>query len=198
MSVAKLNLSIIQGATFDKTINWYGGGKVCKAIEGVTSGCPTLITITGHGLPTVSDTPVFIDHVKGAKSLNTKGKATAATYVDADSFYVDKDTYEETWEVGTGHVTWYAPRDLTGYTARMQIRPSVASETIILSLTSPDDIIITTNDAGIQIVIAASVTETLDFDSAVYDLELENPALSPPYVHRLVEGEVTLLKEVTR
>lgn len=193
--VAQLDITINQGSTFDKTINWYGGGKVCKTIEGVSEGCPTLVTISSHGLPTVSDTPVFVDHVQGAKSLNTKGKAVAATYVDANSFYVNADTVGETWTSGTGLVTWYAAKDLTGWSARMHIREYVDDTTAIVELVSPTDITISTNDAGIRIVITATVTATFDFDTAVYDLELEDPS---GFVVRLVEGDVTLKKEVTR
>lgn len=193
--VAKLDITINQGSTFDKTINWYGGGKVCKTIEAVSEGCPTLVTISSHGLPTVSDTPVFVDHVQGAKSLNTKGKAVAATYVDTNSFYVNVDTVGETWTSGTGLVTWYAAKDLTGWSARMDIRENINDTTTVVSLVSPTNITISTNDAGIRIIIAASVTEAFDFDMGVYDLELEDPS---GFVVRLVEGDVTLKKEVTR
>lgn len=193
--VAQLNITIVQGATFDKTINWYGGGKVCKEIEAVSEGCPTLVTITNHGLPSVSDTPVFVDHVKGAKSLNSKGKAVTATYVDANTFYVDADTVDETWTSGTGLVTWYAAKDLTGWSARMHIREDIDDVASIVELVSPTDITISTNDAGIRIVITATATAAFDFDNAVYDLELEDPS---GFVVRLVEGDVTFKKEVTR
>jgi len=194
--VAKLDITVIQGATFSTALHWYGGGKVCKLIESLTPGCPTQITITGHGLPSTSDTPVFIQHVKGASRANTKpNQPVVASYIDANSFYIDADTVAQTYKANTGLVTYYAPKDLTGWTARMQIRESLEDATVILDLVSPADITIDVSDAKITITIIATVTETLDFDEAVYDLELVDGSGN---VTRLTEGSVTLCKEVTR
>ena len=194
--VAKLDLEIRQGATFSKALNWYGGGKVCKLIEDLVPGCPTKITITAHGLPSVSDTPVFIKHVKGATRANTVGdKPVVATYIDVDNFYVVADTVAQTYSASTGLVTYFAPKDLAAYTARMQIRESIDDVTEIIELLSPGDISISANDAKITITITAAVTAAFDFDTAVYDLELIDGSGN---VTRLVEGEVELCREVTR
>jgi hypothetical protein len=196
MSTAKLDLSINQGETYSKAINWYGGGKVCKTIEGLTPGCPTTITITGHGLPSVSDTPIFIKHVKGATRANTKNdKPALATYIDANSFYADVDTVQQTYTANTGIITYFAPKDLTGYTARMHIREELDDTTTIVELVSPTDISISSNDAKITVSIADTVTANFDFDEAVYDLELIDVSGN---VTRLIEGKVELCKEVTR
>lgn len=197
MSVTKLDLTINQGETFSKAINWYGGGKVCKAIESLTPGCPTQITITGHGLPSVSDTPVFIKHVKGATRANTNDKHTIATYIDANDFYADVDTFGQDYDANTGIVTYYAPKDLTSWTAVMHIREEIDDTATIVELTSPTDITISTNDAKITITIAAAVTAAFDFDTAYYDLELLDDSV-PAVVTRLIEGEVELRREVTR
>jgi hypothetical protein len=98
------------------------------------------------------------------------------------------------------------PIDLTGYHARMQIRPSVESNDIILSLSSSmavDGTGISLNGAdgetsitsgSIGIYIAASASEGLNFREAYYDLELVNSET----VVRLLEGKVQLSKNVTR
>lgn len=196
MSVATRNLEIIQGATFTAAWNWYGGGKVCRLIGNLTPGCPTLISLTGHGLPTASNTPVFISHVKGATRANTKDDTPVlATWVDLNTFFIDMDTVAQTYTSNTGLLTYFAPKDLTGWTARMQIRESIDDVTEILELLSPTDIAITVNDAKIAVTISAAVTTALDFDEAVYDLELIDVAGA---VTRFAEGLVTLRKEVTR
>jgi hypothetical protein len=196
MSTNKLNLSINQGATFDKTVFWYGGGKVCNLIEDLTPGCPTLITITDHGLVSISDTPVFISHVKGATRANTEANAPViATYIDADSFYVDVETVAQTYEANTGLVTYYAPKNITGWDARMHIRAEIDSTSTILELVSPTDITVNGTDGSINLYIEDTVTAALDFDEGVYDLELEDAAGDTT---RLVEGKITLHKEVTR
>jgi len=189
-------ITIKQGATFIKKFNWYGGGKVVKEIDDVTTGCPTRVTVAAHGLPAGADTPVYIEDVKGARSLNSKGKEVIATYVDASNFDVDTGTRGETYTAGTGCVHYFAPKTLTGWIARMDIREDIDDATPLVALTSAGgDIVINTTTAEIQITITATVTAALDFEEGVYDLELED---SSGNVTRLTEGVVTFIKEVTR
>lgn len=87
------------------------------------------------------------------------------------------------------------PIDLTGYSARMQIRLNHASDTIILDLPGDDgDILLGTDEGVIQVDIPASVTEALPAVKGVYDLEL----ITGTYVERLLEGSVVITPEVTR
>lgn len=103
------------------------------------------------------------------------------------------------------------PVNLTDYGARMQIRPSATSTEVYLSLTS------TLNSDGtgvnmsgsapykpptsgsIGIYIASCTSSMLNFDDAVYDLEIFAPVDSDcPVVTRILQGPVRLSKEVTR
>ena len=86
--------------------------------------------------------------------------------------------------------------NLTGYTARMQIRPIPSSATILVNASTANGKIVITPLLG-QIVVSLTATETaaLDFTSARYDLEIE---ASNGTVTRLIEGVVTLSPEVTR
>jgi len=77
----------------------------------------------------------------------------------------------------------------------MDIRDAIDDTTTLVSLTSPGDITITLATAEIEMVIDATATAALDFDEAVYDLELID---SSSVVTRLVYGNVALSKEVTR
>lgn len=196
MTAASVNLVIEQGATFSKTLSWFGGGKVCKLIGSLTPGCPTQIQITSHGIPDGS-VPVFISHVKGATRVNTKpGAPVLSTYIDVDNFFVDADTVGQTYTASTGLVTYYAPTDLTGYTARMHIREEVDSTTPIIELTSTGgDITLDVLVGKITVTISATVTATFTFETAVFDIELEDGSGE---VTRIAEGEVTLSTEVTR
>lgn len=196
MSGSTLDLTIKQGETFSKALSWFGGGKVCKVIEDLTSGCPVSINITAHGIPNGSDMPVFIDHVGGATRVNTKPNSPIiATFIDVDNFFVDADTVGQTYTANTGLVTYFAPTNLTGYSARMDIRGSIDDTAVIVSLVSPADITLEALLGKITIVIAAAVTALFTFDTAVYDLELID---GTGVVTRLVEGEIELCKEVTR
>jgi hypothetical protein len=88
-----------------------------------------------------------------------------------------------------------APVNLTGYTARMQVRTNYEAEDTLVSLTSPSGGIVLGGVLGtIAITIDASVTQSLQIDEAVYDLELVNGAT----VTRLLQGKATISREVTR
>ena len=90
------------------------------------------------------------------------------------------------------------PMDLTGYAARMQIRPRVSSDTELLELTSEDGGIVIDGPSG-QLTLFATDSQTSDlsFRTAVYDIEIVSPA-PESYVTRVLQGKVTLSPEVTR
>jgi hypothetical protein len=94
-----------------------------------------------------------------------------------------------TWEIDGSAV------DLTGYTAKAQLRPSKGSSTVILELsTSNDRITLGGEDGTISLDISAGDTTDLDFSSCFWDLELYIGGTT----RRLLEGKVSLNKEVTR
>lgn len=98
-----------------------------------------------------------------------------------------------TWLAGSTPVAV----DLTGCTARMQIREAVDSETAACSLTTANGGITLGGVAGtIDILIAATATADFAFATGVYDLEIiMSDGIT---VHRLVGGAVTVSPEVTR
>jgi hypothetical protein len=86
--------------------------------------------------------------------------------------------------------------DLEGYTARMQMRRTVQSSDVLLELTTANGRIVLTPATGsITLEVDAVTTAALSFPSAVYDLEIESEG---GQVTRLLQGGVTLSKEVTR
>ena len=98
------------------------------------------------------------------------------------------------------------PINLTDYSGRMQIRPSVTSTTVYITLSSSLDADgIGLNFSGsngttpptsgsIGVYISAASSSALNFDQAVYDLEI----YSGSYVSRILEGQVKLSLNVTR
>lgn len=86
--------------------------------------------------------------------------------------------------------------DLTGYTARMQIRAKKSSETVLHEATTENGgIAITALTGTVTITISAADTAAFDFLKGVYDLELIS---GTSVVTRLVEGSVAVSLEVTR
>lgn len=85
--------------------------------------------------------------------------------------------------------------DLTGYTARMQVRSDYFSDDITISLTTENGRITLGGSAGtISLYISASDMAALVADAYVYDLELVNGA----EITRLVQGTFMINAEVTR
>ncbi len=101
-------------------------------------------------------------------------------------------TFERTitWKDDAGN-----PVDLTGYTARMQIRETVTADPPVVSLTVGSGITLGGAAGTIQIVIDATTTAGIAASQGVYDLELEDGSGK---VTRLLAGSVTFLEEVTR
>ncbi len=94
--------------------------------------------------------------------------------------------------------------DLTGYTARMQVREEYSSAEKLLDLTTENGAIVLGGAAG-TIAVVASATQMAAIvvpDGVakpprlvcVYDLELVNGS----FVERLLQGSFTVVREVTR
>ena len=98
-------------------------------------------------------------------------------------------TLNATWKDSAG-----APVNLTGYSARMQVRPSYESEEILASLVSPTNIVLGGALGTIVATIPATDTQKLNIQEGVYDLELEIGGV----VTRLLQGKATISWEVTR
>ena len=103
------------------------------------------------------------------------------------------------------------PINLTGYSGRMQIRPSAASQTVYLTLSSSlnsdgtglnfsgSNNSTSPTSGSIGIYIASCTSSMLSFDGpAYYDLELYSGSAPCPFTIRLLEGQVQLSKEITR
>ena len=100
------------------------------------------------------------------------------------------------------------PIDLTDHQARMQIRPSIGSDTVHLTLSSSldadgtglnlsgSDGLNPPTSGTIGIFISANSSSLLDFNEAVYDLEIATGSTYPT-VTRILEGSIQLSKNVT-
>lgn len=92
----------------------------------------------------------------------------------------------------------YEPFDLSGFTARMQVRRTIESSTKLVELTTENNGL-EINPTGetlnhIRIYMPDDVTASIT-SSGVYDLEIINSAGE---VSRIMQGAFTLSPEVTR
>jgi len=101
--------------------------------------------------------------------------------------------------------------DLSDFSGRMQIRPTKASDTVYLTLSSslnPDGTGLNFSGSNgdqpptsgsIGIIISSATSSLLTFsEEAYYDLEIYSGSSASPYTVRLIEGQVKLSTEVTR
>ena len=114
--------------------------------------------------------------------------------------HIDLDVYKGStfvkliqWKTGESPVAV----NLTGCTARMQIRKSVNDTVILDSLTTENNKlqIYEPLNGKLKIVIPAATSSAYTFTSAVYDLEI---VFTDGTVTRIIEGCLTAAPEVTR
>ncbi len=88
------------------------------------------------------------------------------------------------------------PIDLTGYTARFMARPNVNETTPFITLTTENGgITLGGTDGTIALYMSDTDTAAITAPIGVYDLEL---AVTAGEVTRLLQGNITISKEVTR
>ena len=90
--------------------------------------------------------------------------------------------------------------DLTGYDARMQVRETVSSTTVLATYTTPAASGIDATSAGsgrFILGVTSAQTAAFDFTNAVYDMEVYDASV-PPDVIRIVQGRFVVNPEVTR
>lgn len=88
--------------------------------------------------------------------------------------------------------------DVTGYSARMMVRSSVASSTVLDSWNTDNGrMTIGTSDGRFSIFLPSTDCAAIEWTTGVYDIELVSPAATP-IVTRILKGTITIDPEVTR
>jgi hypothetical protein len=195
MQPIKLNFKLYQGSTFKEVFRWESGTKVYKPISGISQNAPCVIQATGHGLPV--GWRFKVTNVVGMKEIISTGdNYYICTSTDTDSITINSlNSIAYNAYVSGGVVEYNQPVDLSGFTARMQIREKIDSPTTILELTTENGGILIDNiTKTITLVISATTTAALTFSSALYSLELIKGIEVTPFL----VGSLSLVKEVTR
>lgn len=164
-------------------------------ITSITKAAPCVITAVSHGVP--EGWRFLVTDVLGMKEINSSDNYQVATSVTPDTITLEGlNSSSYTTYTSGGVVSYSQPNNLAGITAKMQIRPSLTSEVILLELTSDNGKLVIDNTAKtITILIGATDTSVLTFASAVYSLELTTIAGE---VIQLINGSISLEKEITR
>lgn len=192
---AKMNLKIYQGSTFQQTLRWESSERVYMPITAITKTAPVTITVPAHNIP--QSWRVKFTDIVGTKELNSSTVYHQCTVLDQDTISINAiNALGYTAYVSGGVVEYNKPVDLTGMTARMQIRARVDSTTVLHELTTENGGIVLDNTAKtIKLVIPATMTASLAFIQAVYNLEVID---AQNIVTNFASGSVGVVKEVTR
>jgi hypothetical protein len=198
MEPAKISYKIYQGSTFTETLRWESETKAYMPISGITQAAPCVITTSSaHTVPI--NWRVRVTGVNGMKDVNTVAEdtyylVTGKTTNTVTLNQVNSAAYA-TYTSG-GILSWNMPVPITGYTAQMQIRETLESETVIAELSSSNGrIIIDPVNYTISMKLSAAITAGFNFDSAVYSMELTD---AQGVVFQFLNGSITLVKEIVR
>lgn len=190
------DFTITKGDTFSRVWQWGTDVFTYKAITGIAKSAPARVTCVGHGVP--ADWPVAIVSVNGMTKIN------AATFppktkdfhvptiigVDTLDFNLTDSSGYSTYTSG-GYVMFNTPVDLTGYTARAQVKDKVGG-TVLLDLTAY--LVVDNAAKTITVTVSATLTAALTWTKGVFDLEMVS---SGGVVTKIDAGKITVAAEVT-
>lgn len=201
MTCAVQDITIQKGKTFSLVLRWEAKPFVYKTITGITKAAPAVVTAVGHGLPdgwrcaVVSAggmTEINAENFPPKASEFRKGTVLTVDTVELN----DVNSIEYTAFTSGGALMYYTPVDLSGFTARLQVRTSdTATGTPLLDIDTDSEIVLDNTAKTITITLTAAVTAALDFSTGVYDLEMVSGA---GVVTQLIKGNVVVQEEVTR
>jgi len=197
MQPAKINYKIYQGSTFQETFRWESETKVYVPIQAIAKSAPCVITTQqAHNLPVGWRFRVV--GAGGMKEINSQGDnyyLSTATPTTTSIEINQVNSLGFTQYTSGGVVEYNQPVPLSSYQARMQIRETVDSSTIIHEATTQNgQLIVNDSTKTIQITLLGNITENFTFATAVYSLELYNGNNVIPFIN----GNLTLVQEVTR
>lgn len=200
MAAPVINLTITRGKTFQFGFLYADSELVYKPITAMPSTAPVRLTVEDHGIP--DGWPVQVTCVRTPTELNTdEGAYRLARVIDVDTIeFNDLNANCLRAYTQSGLVVFNKPTDLTGWSARAQIRDREGG-TLLFSWHSDP---LQSPDAEIDVDVARSMfilnmsptqSEALDWRKAVYDLEAISPAGDVFALTAI--SQVTVLGEVT-
>ena len=194
------DIIIRRGETWSRTLRWESAPFIYTPITAITKAAPMVVTASGHGL--VTGWRAAILSAGGMRQANAKSSPPRAsdfhkvTFVGSTQVnFNDIDSSNYTTYTSGGYLASYTPVSLASFTARMQIRATVDATATLVSLTDGAGITLDDVNHTITVILSATATAAYSFTEGVYDLELVSAG---GVVTRLLEGNVTVLLEVTR
>jgi hypothetical protein len=181
-------VAVTYNTTIDQGATWYINFiyKQPAALTNV-SGNGTTVTYTCDNAFVVGQTVSIDGVIPNVYNLQNKTIATRSS----TSFTVTNGATGTYISGGIATV----PMNLTGYTAKLQVRSLPSDPDAVLTLTTENGgITITPLTGFVAVTATATQTGAIDEGTYVYDIELVNGSI----VTRLAQGQVIVSPEVTR
>lgn len=173
-------ITIVKGSTYRDVLRWASSACVFKACT-IQATAPLRLTCTAHGIP--DGWYVFVE---GSKDIPETTQYPVKV-IDANTLEISCLNGTK-FKTGSAVVRFNEPVDLSGYTARMQIKDKVGGS-VLLSPT------ITLDNTAKTITreIDATTTAAITWKKGVFDLEMVNGT----FVIKIDSGTVAVQNEVT-
>lgn len=192
MQPARLDLRIIQGATLRKPLLLMQPRFEYRPITAIQKTAPLRLTVPAHGMP--AGWPCWIEGVTGWSALNRdkqRERFRLATLVDADTVEFN-ELNGTTQNASGGHLVYRLPLDMTGASARMQIRDTAGA--LLLELSTDSGGLQVDGPGRLLLELTATQTAAINWQTGLYDLEL---TMADGSVDRWMQGAVSVSKEQT-
>jgi len=169
---ARINFTVYPGTTFNEELRWESSYKTYVPITDASRSAPLVVTAPGHGVPL--NWRVKFTNILGMTDLNSTEEYNQVSSLTANTVTINNiNSLAFKPYISGGILEYNTPIDMAGYTARMQIRESIDSTTVIQELsTTNGQIVINNTNKTITLNIPASITSTFTFTTAVYGLNL--------------------------
>lgn len=169
---AKINFKVYAGTNFNEVLRWESSLKTYVPITAITNSAPVVITAPNHVIP--GEWRVRLTNIVGMTELNNTDTYYQITGISGNNITINTiNTLTFKPYVSGGIIEYNTPIDLTGYTAKMQIKDSASATTLITELnTTNGGIVINNTNKTISLSLSKAATAAFTFSSAFYALEL--------------------------
>lgn len=197
---AKLDLKIVKGKTFTRTLRAGALPFLYKAISAITKDAPARVTCAGHNIP--NGWPVAVVSVQGMRQIKAENDPPRGddykqvTVIDANTVDLNAvNSSEYSAYTSGGYLQLYTPTDLAGAEVRTTIKDKVGGTTLLaLDSALLGGIALDNTTKTIVITVNADDTAAITWLRGVYDAEIQ---FADGTVLPLAYGSVTVVDEVT-
>ncbi len=201
MGAPVVDITIVRGKTFEFMYRYAESELEYARITGMPSSAPVRLTALDHGIP--DGWPIRIEGVRHPVELNTPdGEYQFAKRVDESTIELNDFVADQLRAYSSGGTIIFSkPFDLTGCSARMQIRSSVNGDVLLTLSSDPLDeadgeITVQVDLAGLAVRLSPTATAAITWNRGVYDLELITPEGNVYPITAV--SSVTIGAEITR